>query len=78
MFKVSIIDIEKGESIFAELVSSLILPGEEGEFSVLDFHQAMVSVLKEGTIQINESNSISIRKGIAKIQGNEILILARL
>lgn len=75
MFTVSVLDVEKVALIFKEMASCVVLPGEDGEFSVLDFHQAIVSSLGEGVIKIDEKHSIPIKKGIARMEGSEVAIL---
>jgi len=75
MFKVAILDIKTASSIFQELVSMVILPGEEGEFSILDFHQPIISCLKDGVIKIDKHPSIAIKGGIAKMGNNELVVL---
>ena len=75
MFRASVLDIETASVVFREMASSVVLPGEEGEFSVLDFHQPIVSCLKEGVVKIDEKQSVAIKRGIARMEGNELVIL---
>ena len=75
MFRVSVLDIENASFLFNEMASSVVLPGEEGEFSVLDFHQPIVSYLKDGVVKINEKQSIPIKRGIARMQENELVVM---
>ncbi len=75
MFKASIIDIKTAESIFSEMATSVILPGEEGEFSLLDFHQPIISYLKKGAVKIDKRQPILIERGIAKMERNELVVL---
>lgn len=75
MFKVSILDIKDASVILRETAFSVVLPGEEGEFSLLDFHQSIISCLQEGMIKIDEEKFIPIKRGIAKMEGNELSIL---
>ncbi len=75
MFKVSVLDIETTSLVFQDLTSSVILPGEEGELSILDFHQSIISCLKEGMIRIENIPPIAIKGGIAKMQDDELTIL---
>ena len=75
MFKVSVLDIKTASPIFQELVSSVVLPGEEGELSILDFHQSIISCLKDGMIKIDNTPPIAIKSGIAKMQGDELVVL---
>lgn len=75
MFKVSVLDIKTASTIFQELVSSVILPGEEGELSILDFHQPIISCLKDGMIKIDNIPPMVIKSGIASMQANELVVL---
>lgn len=79
MFSVSVLDIEKAEFIFKELVYCVVLPGEEGEFSVLDFHQPVISCLKQGVIKIDAEKSVNIKikEGISGMKGNELTVLVK-
>jgi F0F1-type ATP synthase epsilon subunit len=75
MFKVSVLDIKTASAIFQELVSIVVLPGEEGEISILDFHQPIISCLKDGSIRIDNTPPIVIKSGIASMQDNELVVL---
>lgn len=75
MFKVSVLDIKTASSIFQELVSQVVLPGEEGELSIMDFHQPIISCLKDGVVRIDNTPPIVIKSGIASMQDNELVIL---
>jgi F0F1-type ATP synthase epsilon subunit len=72
MFEVSIFDQER--RLFADSVSQVRLPGIEGELSVGEFHISMISVLKAGRIYVDGKN-LSIRKGIALVDRNKLLVL---
>ena len=74
MFKVSVLDIKTASPILEEMASSVILPGEEEEFSILDFHQPLISCLKEGMIKIDDT-PMAIKRGIAKMQEDKLVIL---
>ncbi|MFC1631110.1 hypothetical protein ACFL1I_05225 [Candidatus Omnitrophota bacterium] len=75
MFKVSILDIKKTETIFEDLAHCCILPAAEGELSILDFHQPIIACLQEGAIKIDKTAPLAIKKGIARMQGNQLSIL---
>ncbi len=75
MFPISILDTKTTATILKGMASCVILPGEEGELSIMDFHQPIIACLKEGTIQIDNSDSIRIKKGIARMEGNELSVL---
>jgi len=72
MLKVSIFDQER--KLFEDLASQINLPGEEGEFAVLDFHAPMISLLKAGQILV-DGKYLSINQGIALVNRNELFIL---
>ena len=74
MLKVSILDIEKVSSVFKEEALSVVLPGEEEEFTILDFHQSMIATLKEGVIKIDDT-TMPIKSGIALIKDNNLIVL---
>lgn len=75
MFKLSVLDIKTASTIFQELVSVVVLPGEEGELSILDFHQPIISCLKDGMIKIDNNPPMVIKSGIASMQDNELVVL---
>ena len=75
MFKVSVLDIKTASTIFQKLVSVVVLPGEEGELSILDFHQPIISCLKDGMIKIDNIAPMDIKGGIASMQDNELIVL---
>ncbi len=75
MFTVSILDIKTTAAILKKMASCVVLPGEEGELSVMDFHQEIVACLKKGIVKVDKKHSIRIKKGIARMEGNELSIL---
>lgn len=75
MFKVSVLDIKTTSAIFQKLVSQVVLPGDEGELSILDFHQSVISCLKDGLVRIDNMAPIDIKSGIASMQDNELIVL---
>lgn len=74
MFKVSILDIKDASLIFQDNASTVILPGEDGEMTILDFHQSFVTTLKKGKIKIDDKN-MRIKSGIAGMKYDELSIL---
>ena len=75
MFNVSVLDVKTAAVILKEMVSETILPGAEGELCILDFHQPIIYYLKKGVIRIEPGPSIRIKKGIARMEGNELVVL---
>ncbi len=50
--------------VFEGTSQSVLLPGTEGEFEVLDFHKPIISRLKKGLIVVDNLKEYSIRGGI--------------
>ncbi len=77
MFQISVIEIKNARTIFENLALGARLPGEEGELSILNFHQPIISCLREGVIKIDAEKPffISIKKGIAGMNGSELVVL---
>ena len=75
MFSVLIID--KMEVMFRGNARSAILPGEEGEFEILDFHCDILSLLKEGNVVIDGS-FYPIEKGVMKFCNEELVVVVKL
>lgn len=73
MFKVCI--IEYSQLIFESMAHRVILPGDYGEFEVLAFHHPIISLLKDGYIEVDEVN-FPVRRGIAKFDAvNGLVVL---
>lgn len=58
------------------------MPTEEGDICVLDFHQPFLVRLTKGDIRLGVMsreplpvNKISIRDGVARMSGNELIML---
>lgn len=66
--------------IFNDDVSSVVLPGSEGEFGVLPNHASLISILKAGIIDIEDKHKkhdvVAINWGYAKIDEGKVVILA--
>ncbi|MFH2137743.1 MAG: hypothetical protein ABII88_04470 [Candidatus Omnitrophota bacterium] len=71
--RVSVVDVK--EIIFEDDVESVILPGRDGELGVLDLHEAFLYRLKKGVLKINNSLSLPVEDGVAKMQNNRLVIL---
>ena len=70
-------------TVFDELYSQdareVILPGDEGELSIMDFHQPVICRLIEGNIKIisrQKEDLIRIKDGVAHMEGNTLKIMA--
>jgi len=57
------------------MVSCVVLPGEEGELAIMDFHQPIIAYLKEGYIRVDDKIIWHIKRGVARSQRNELIVL---
>jgi len=73
MFKVTIINPRR--TIYEGQAKSVFLPGEEGEFEVLEFHKPIISLLRKGEIVIDWNKCVTISKGVVKMYHNELVAL---
>jgi len=71
MFKVTIMTPK--EELYVGLALKVVLPTEDGQLSILDFHQPIFSRLAKGTISVDDRWFFSIRDGIAKMSGFELV-----
>ncbi len=74
MFEVNVLDITSVSVIFKKNASSVVLPGEEGQMTVLDFHQSFIVTLEKGIVKIDNLN-IHVKKGIAAMKDNKLSML---
>lgn len=72
MFKVVIYD--QGSRLYNAQASRVSLPAEEGECQVMAFHAPMISVLRAGQVVV-DGKALPIRKGIAKMDRNELVVV---
>lgn len=54
--------------IFEDKATSVVLPGRDGEFEILDFHKPIISRLKKGIITVDNTKEFMIEGGVAKMQ----------
>jgi len=86
--RVSVVD--PWRMVFEGNVEEVILPGEDGELCVLDFHHPFLYRLCRGMIQLKRSGArrgarvmggpgaevrIAILDGVARMAGNELVIV---
>ena len=62
MFDVTI--LTPGRSLFEGEALSVRVPGDEGEFEILELHRSVISLLIEGNIVIDQDVKIPIRGGV--------------
>lgn len=65
--------------IFNDLVVSVTLPGEEGEFGVLPHHASLTTLLEAGVIDIEKEDksveSILINWGVVQVDETKVIVL---
>ena len=78
MFHVLIISarLRAREDILFEGKSlSVVLPGTEGEFEILDFHKPIISRLKKGVIVVDNTKEFPIEGGVAKMHHQSLVAM---
>ncbi len=75
MFNVMVLD--QANVVFNGIANSVVLPGDEGEFEILDFHKPIVSFLRRGDIVIDEMG-FPISRGIVRFYKNQLIALVEL
>jgi len=66
------------KTLFEGSVREVILPCEDGEATVLDFHQPFVYSLRSGYVKVRSEASpvnLLIKSGVARMKGNELIVL---
>ena len=76
--KVEILTLEN--ILLSEEVKSVVVPGKNGQFEILNNHAPIISLLNEGTIKVtyinNEKKDFQILSGSVEMSNNKITILA--
>lgn len=71
--------ISPDKTIFSGEVKSVVLPGSEGNFGILNKHAAMISTLRKGKIKVIDSQSqtqyFDISGGVAEVNNNKVIAL---
>lgn len=81
MFNVLIVTAapEDSHSILFEGTSkSVLLPGIDGEFEVLDFHKPVISRLKDGSIVVDNLKEYIIKGGVVSMSKQQLLAIVDL
>lgn len=61
--------------LFEGQAKSVILPGEQGDFEILNFHKNILSRIISGIIFVDEKG-FYVRRGVVKVELNTIVIVA--
>ncbi|MGY8989919.1 MAG: ATP synthase F1 subunit epsilon [Flavobacteriales bacterium] len=66
--------------LFSGEVTSVKLPGMDGEFEILNNHTAVISTLDKGIIRVidknNKTENFEVNGGVIEMQNNKIIVLA--
>ena len=66
--------------VFEGEVKSVLLPGTNGKFEILNNHAPIISTLTAGQVRIinknNEKKLFDINGGVIEMQNNKIIVLA--
>ncbi len=54
---------------------SVFLPGDRGEFEILDYHAPIVSLLRAGQVVIDWKTAVPVKKGMVRFDDNECMII---
>jgi F-type H+-transporting ATPase subunit epsilon len=62
-------------------VHSVVVPGSEGEFTVLEGHAPIMSTIRDGVLQVfvsanGQPENITIRSGFAEVNDKGLTVLA--
>lgn len=75
----NLIILSPEKEIFAGEVKSVIVPGSEGQFEMLQGHAAIVSSLQKGKVKVTRSNgekvSFNVEGGFVECLRNEVSLL---
>jgi F0F1-type ATP synthase epsilon subunit len=61
---------------FDEMVESIYLTGDDGEFELLPFHHPLMASIPEGDLRIAGHRSIPIKVGVLSFKNNQCRIIA--
>ena len=67
------------QKVFEGEVSSVVFPGTDGTFQVLNHHAPLVSTLRKGTIRYEDKegeDEVVIDGGVVEVLNNRVMVLA--
>ena len=69
---------EKNPILFQGQSKCVFLPGDEGEFEILDFHKPIMSRLKKGTIVVDNNKEFPIQGGVVKMNHQSLVAMVEI
>lgn len=68
------------KKVFEGEVSSVLFPGTDGQFEILNNHAPIISTLTKGQVRVIDNNNktelFDINGGVIEMQNNKIIVLA--
>jgi F-type H+-transporting ATPase subunit epsilon len=72
--------ITPDKKLFSGEVKSIVLPGTDGKFGLLNHHAPIISSLKKGTLKVTDDTqtvqNFEIKGGVVEMLNNQVIILA--
>ena len=72
--------ITPDKKLFEDEVKSVILPGIDGSFGILNQHAPLISALKKGIVKVTDNSSarhnFPINGGVVEVLENRVVVLA--
>ncbi|MFH1245735.1 MAG: hypothetical protein V1662_04545 [Candidatus Omnitrophota bacterium] len=72
---IRVIILNPKRTIYEGEARSVFLPGDTGEFEVLELHKPIISLLRRGEIIIDGNKSVAITKGIMRMYKDKLVAL---
>lgn len=76
---IDLIVVTPSGEAFSEPVQSVVLPGSEGDFGVLEEHARFLAPLKAGPMEIKLTDGrtewAAVSSGFAEVSGNQVVVL---
>lgn len=73
--------ITPDKQLYSGEVKSVVVPGKEGSFGILNNHAPIVSTLKAGNVKITDADNtiqqFEIKGGVVEVSKNNITVLAQ-
>lgn len=68
--------ITPDQNLYNGEANSIVFPGKDGSFGVLNNHAPMIATLKRGTIEINGgSEKFDVNGGVVEVLKNKVIVL---
>ena len=62
--------------LYAGTAARVVLPGEDGQVAVLDWHAPMLCTLGPGEVEIDEAR-FPVRRGVARVARNQVTVVTQ-